>query len=144
VEIAASPEQIFASFENAVDWTIWAPPIQHVEWTSPKPFGLGTTRRVSMSGGLVGDEVFIAWNYPHRMAFCFTHASQSLIESFAEDYQLTVLPNGNTQVVWTMCMTPKGIGKFTMFLFSPFMAFGNQWMFNRFKKHVEKTYGFNS
>lgn len=143
VEVAASPEQIFSSFEDAADWPKWAPPIQHVEWTSPKPFGLGTTRRVSMSGGLIGDEVFIAWDYPKRMAFCFTHSSQSLIDSFAEDYQLTVLPNGKTQVVWTMGMTPKGIGKLSMAIFGPLMGWANQWMFNRFKKHVEKRFAFN-
>jgi hypothetical protein len=140
VEVNATPEQIFTSFEDAGDWPKWAPPIQLVEWTSPKPFGLGTTRRVSMSGNLIGDETFIAWDYPKRMAFCFTHSSQSLIESFAEDYQLTVLPGGKTQVIWTMAMTPKGIGKISMAIFGPFMGLANQWMFNRFKKHIEKRF----
>ena len=32
-----------------------------MEWTSPKPFGLGTTRTVTMSGDLAGYEEFIAW-----------------------------------------------------------------------------------
>ena len=31
VEIEATPEQIFESFENADDWPRWAPPIQNVE-----------------------------------------------------------------------------------------------------------------
>jgi len=137
VEVNASPEQVFASFENAEDWPKWAPPIQHVEWTSPKPFGIGTTRRVTMSGNMIGDEVFIAWDYPRRMAFCFTHSSQSLIQSFAEDYQVRPLPNGKTEVIWTMGMTPTGIGKISMFLSKPFMGFINQWMFNRFKKMMD-------
>lgn len=138
VEVAATPEQIFASFEEASDWPKWAPPIQRVEWTSPRPFGLGTTRRVWMSGNLVADEVFIAWDYPKHMAFCFSHCSQSLIDTFVEDYRLTVLPNGKTQVVWTMCMSPKGLGKFTMALSAPFMQWANQWMLGRFRRHVEQ------
>ena len=140
IEVDATPEQVFACFENANAWTVWAPPITHVEWTSPKPFKLGTTRTVSMIAGLVGKETFIAWDYPQRMAFCFTHSSQGLIESFAEDYQLRVLDNGKTEVIWTMAMTAKGFGNVTMGLFSPFMRMGNQWMFNRFKKLVEKEY----
>lgn len=137
VEVDATPEQIFTSFEDENAWPDWALPITKVEWTSPKPFGLGTTRRVSMMGGLVGDEVFIAWDYPKRMAFCFTHSSQKLVGSFAEDYIVEPLPNGKTRVQWNMAMTPNGFGKFTMALSRPFMSWGLQWMFNRFKKHVE-------
>lgn len=137
VEVDASPEQVFASFEDASAWPEWALPITHVEWTTAKPFNLGTTRRVSMMGGLVGDEVFIAWDYPKRMAFCFTSSSQKLVTSFAEDYLVEALPNGKTRVQWTMAMTPHGFGKFTMALSRPFMRPSLQWMFNRFKKHVE-------
>ena len=137
VEISATPEQVFECFENAEAWSAWAPPITNVEWTSPKPFGLGTTRTVSMIAGMVGEEVFIAWDYPKRMAFCFTACSRDMVESFAEDYAVTPLPNGKTQVVWSMAMAVKGAGNFTMPLFAPFMRMGNQWMFNRFKKYVE-------
>jgi uncharacterized protein YndB with AHSA1/START domain len=137
VEVDATPEQVFECFEKAEAWPAWAMPITNVEWTSPKPFGLGTTRTVSMIAGLVGDEVFIAWDYPKRMAFCFTHSSQSLVESFAEDYQVSVLPNGKTQVIWTMAMTAKGFGNVTMALFGPMMRMANQYMFNQFKKYVD-------
>ncbi|HEY9033515.1 MAG TPA: SRPBCC family protein [Pseudomonadales bacterium] len=140
VEIKATPAQIFSCFEDADSWPQWAPPIQKVEWTSEKPYDVGTTRRVSMTGRLVGDEVFIAWDYPQRMAFCFTHSSQGLIDSFAEDYQVTPLDNGLTRVQWTMGMTPKGIGRLTMKLSGPMMRFGLQWMLNRFKKHVEQRF----
>ena len=34
-------------------------PIQKVEWTSPKPYGVGTTRSVHMMGDMVGYEEFI-------------------------------------------------------------------------------------
>ena len=42
--VRATPEQIFDVFEDAHSWTVWALPIQKVEWTSPKPFGIGTTQ----------------------------------------------------------------------------------------------------
>ncbi len=137
VTINASAADVFDAFEDENSWPEWAMPIQSVDWTSPKPFGVGTTRRVAMSGGLVGDEVFIDWDYPKRMAFCFTHSSQSLIESFAEGYDVKDLGDGQVEVTWTMGMTPKGLGKLTMFLFKPFMGIGLKWMFGSFKKHVE-------
>jgi len=46
--IKATPEQIFEVFEDAHSWTVWAMPIQKVDWTSPKPYGIGTTRSVHM------------------------------------------------------------------------------------------------
>jgi hypothetical protein len=138
VEIDSTPEKIFACFEDADSWKKWAPPITDVKWTSPKPFGMGTTRTVSMIAGLVGDEVFIAWDYPKRMAFCFTHCSHKMVESFAEDYLVTPLDNGKTRLEWTMGITNKGIGNITIVLFSPFMRMANQWMLERFKKYVEK------
>ena len=139
VEVNASAEQVFEAFEDAEAWPAWAPPITDVEWTSAKPYGLGTTRTVTMVG-MVGDETFIAWDYPKHMAFCFTHCSEKLVKSFAEDYVVTELANGKTRVEWTMGMTPQGIGKLTMFLFKPFMGLCNQWMFNRFKRYCDQRF----
>ena len=136
--IKASPEKIFELFEDAHSWTVWAMPIQNVEWTSPKPYGLGTTRTVSMMGGLDGYEEFIAWEPGRRMAFCFVGASQNMIESFAEDYQVTDLGDGTVKVNWTMAMAPKGAAKVSMALFKPLMGWGLRYMFGKFKKLAER------
>jgi len=137
VEIHATPEEIFDVFEDAHAWTVWAPPITNVEWTSPKPYGVGTTRTVSMMGGLVGYEEFIAWERGKRMAFCFVGASRNNISAFAEDYRVTELGTGKTRVEWTMAMEPVGLGKWTMPLFAPLMRVGLQWMLGRFGRYVE-------
>ena len=137
VEVRASSEEIFDSFENAEDWPIWAAPITKVEWTSPKPFGVGTTRTVTMVGNMVGEEEFIAWERGSHMAFCFTRASSAMIEAFGEDYQVVDLGNGACSVTWTMAIETGGIGRFTTPLSAPFMRFGLSWMLGRFKRHVE-------
>ena len=137
VEVHATPEQIFEVFEDAHAWTVWAPPITNVDWTSPKPYGVGTTRTVSMIGGLVGYEEFIAWERGKRMAFCFVGASRNNVSAFAEDYRVTALGAGKTRVEWTMAMEPAGVGKWTMPLFAPVMRFGLQWMLGRFGRYVE-------
>lgn len=139
VEVDATAEQVFDSFERAEDWLVWAPAIRQVVWTSPKPFGVGTTRTVSMTG-LVAEEVFIAWDYPKRMAFCFSGMSQPIMQSFAEDYHVMPLANGKTRIEWTVIVQPKGVGRFTMALFGPFLGIFNQWMLNRLKVLLEQRH----
>ncbi|MFQ3322634.1 MAG: hypothetical protein ACI90U_000446 [Pseudomonadales bacterium] len=60
MELNWNPERLFEIFEDKQAWPVWAGPIQKVEWTSPKPFGIGTTRTVFMQGSLEGYEKFIA------------------------------------------------------------------------------------
>lgn len=140
VEVKATPEQIFEVFEDAHAWTVWADPITGVEWTSPKPYGLGTTRTVSMTGGMVGDEEFIAWEPGKRMAFRFTHASMDSVEAFGEDYTVEDLGNGLVRVTWVMAMSPKGISRFFLKVFGFAMRFMQRKFMRQFKVYVEDRY----
>lgn len=135
--VKATPDQVFDAFEDAHAWTVWAPPIQRVEWTAPKPFGVGTTRTVYMSGGLTGWETFIAWERGRRMAFCFTHVSQDNMESFGEDYQVEDLGDGSCRVTWKMAMAPKGASRFIMPVMRPVMGWYIRRMFRNFRRLVE-------
>src|SRR3569833_3729973 len=56
VDLAITPEQLFDVLADAESWPQWAKVITGVPWTSPKPYGVGTTRTVNMLGGLVGGE----------------------------------------------------------------------------------------
>jgi uncharacterized protein YndB with AHSA1/START domain len=131
VTIAATAADVFACLEDAAAWPRWAPAITHVAWTSPRPFGLGTTRTVSMVGGMVGEEEFIAWEPDRRMAFYFTHANMPAA-AFAEDYVVDDLGDGRVRVRWTMGMTPMGASKKTMPLVTPVLAFACRMMLRRF------------
>jgi hypothetical protein len=137
VVVRATPEQIFEVFEDPHAWTVWALPIQKVEWTSPKPFGVGTTRTVSMTGDLVGYEEFIAWERGKRMAFTFVGCSQNTVESFLEDYRVTDLGDGRCRAEWYMAIATRGLSAKMMWLTRPLMRLGNRWMFGRFKRYVE-------
>ena len=138
--ITATPAQIFEVFEDARSWAVWATPIQKVEWTSPKPFGLGTTRTVYMSGGMDAYEEFIAWESGRRMAFCFVAMSHSSIESFAEDYQVTDLGDGRCKVRWVMAMQPRGFSRYVLRLIAPLMTWYNRKMFGKFREYIENQY----
>lgn len=140
VVVRATPEQIFAVFEDPDAWTQWALPIRHVEWTSPQPFGVGTTRTVTMTGGLVGKEEFIAWERGRHMAFRFTEASMNAITAFAEDYRLSDAGEGRTRVQWVMAMEASGVNDTVLRLFGWAMQLGLGFMLRRFQALVEARY----
>jgi hypothetical protein len=102
VDLAISPEQVLADAES---WPQWATVIAQVTWTSPKPFGVGTTRTVHMRGGIVGDEEFLAWEPFTHMAFRLNEASTGSIAAFAEDYRVVPTAAG-CHLTWVMAMKP--------------------------------------
>ena len=135
--VKATPEQIFEMFEDAHAWTVWALPIRKVEWTSPKPYGVGTTRSVHMMGDLVGYEEFVAWERGKRMAFSFVGCNKDVTEKFLEDYRVTDLDNGSCRVEWYMAMEVNGFSRHLMFLTRPIMHIANRAMLKKFRKYAE-------
>lgn len=135
--VKATPEQVFDVFEDAHAWTEWALPIQKVDWTSPPPYGIGTTRSVYMMGDLVGHEVFVEWERGKRMAFTFVGSNKDATRSFIEDYRVTDLGNGTCRVEWYMAMEPNGFSRHMMFLTRPLMRLANKLMFRKFRKYTE-------
>ena len=67
------PGMVWNALLDAQAWTQWLP-ITKVTWTSPKPFGPGTTRTVEV-GPQVIEETFFAWEEGTRMAFRFERSS---------------------------------------------------------------------
>ena len=135
--VKATPEQVFDVFENAHSWTEWALPIQKVEWTSPQPYGVGTTRNVHMMGDMIGYEEFVAWDRGKRMAFSFVGCSKNATEKFLEDYRVTDLDNGSCRVEWYMAMDVVGFSRHMMFFTRPIMRLANRTMFRKFRKYTE-------
>ena len=139
VELNCNPQRLFEIFEDAHAWTIWAGPIQKVEWTSPKPFGIGTTRTVFMQGGLEGYEEFIAWDRGKHMAFKFIGSNKDNMQAFGEDYKVEDLGNNRCALTWVMAMEPKGFSRVMLSLIKPVMAKLVQGMANKLAKYVDKN-----
>lgn len=140
VVIDAAPDQIWTALEDASAWPRWASVIKHVEWTSPKPFGIGTTRTVTMLGGVRGYEEFIEWEPDRQMSFRFNEATVNGVRAFAERYTLEPLTPRQTRVTWIMAMAPKGVSTLIVPVGQPVMqrAFGR--MLRGLKKLVEAEY----
>jgi hypothetical protein len=95
-------ESLFAMFEEATTWREFFPVIRKVEWTSPTPFGIGTTRTVTVIGGVRLDEVFWAWKPGAQMGFEITAASNSALQGLVELYEFFPLDDGRCQLRWEM------------------------------------------
>ena len=139
MEFDVSAETVFESFKRADDWPIWVDSIGKVEWTTPEPFGIGTTRRVTFTSGKYADELFIAWEPNKRMAFCFTETDQPGTHSFAEDYILTDLGNNRSKLVWRVAFDPAGFSKIIFMLFGFAINKVFKTALAEFKTFIEKS-----
>lgn len=108
-DLRISPTELFEVFEDPASWPWWAPGIGHVAWTSPRPFGVGTTRTVTFWGGIQVFEVFQTWEPPRAMAFHLVgHTQQELWSQFGERYRVTDLGGGWSRLEWTVAYVPAG------------------------------------
>jgi len=121
VELPVSPEQLFAIFEDPGSWSRWATGIGHVEWTSPKPFGPGTTRTVTFWGGMKVYEDFFDYDPPRTMAFHFYGTSEAVWVAFGEHYTVEAIPTG-CRFTWQVAYEPTGVFGWLHPMLRPIMA----------------------
>lgn len=111
--------QLFACFEDGESWGQWVPVIKHVQWTSPRPFTVGTTRTVTLSLGIKLEEVFWAWEPERHVAFCITRASNGMLRALAESYQITPIDEHTCSLHWRMAMQLNGMASVAEKYMSP-------------------------
>ena len=87
---------VWAALLDGDAWTHWLP-ITKVTWTSPQPFGVGTTRTVEI-GKQVIEETFFAWDEGQRMAFRFERSTLP-VSAAVEDYRV-VPAAGGCELQW--------------------------------------------
>lgn len=107
--IPASAEATFRCLEDGDAWGEWIDAIQGVEWTSPTPYGIGTTRTVTLKPGGAIEEEFFAWEDGRRMAFFFVRSAMPLFAAFAEDYVLTPQGDDRCELAWSWAFEGAGV-----------------------------------
>ncbi len=108
VELPVTPARLFEVFEDPESWPRWVPGIGRVIWTSPRPFGPGTTRTVQFWGGMEVYEVFSRWEAGREMSFYFTGTSEEVWRAFGEHYRVEDLGGGRCRLTWRVAFTPAG------------------------------------
>jgi carbon monoxide dehydrogenase subunit G len=140
VDLAITPEQLFEVLEDASAWPRWAKVITKVTWTSAPPRGVGTTRTVHMRGGLIGDEEFLLWEPPTRMAFRFNTSSEKTVRAFAERYDVVPTAQG-CRLTWTLALEVAGPSRFVTPLGKPVMNLTFRWFLRKLRHYTNEKYG---
>ena len=78
---------------------MWLVPVTKVVWTSPPPFGVGTTRDISGRAGTTS-EYFFAWEDGRRMSFFFSQGVLPAVAAFAEDYEVVPVGDDGCELIW--------------------------------------------
>lgn len=139
VELNITPEQLFEVLADAESWPRWAKVITDVEWTSPEPRGVGTTRLVTMRGGLLGAEEFLAWDEHTMMAFRFNEASEKRIKAFAERYDVVPTESG-CKLTWTLAMEVTGVARYTLGVSKPVLNATFKRFLKNFRKYTDERF----
>jgi len=104
IEIAAPPEQVFRlvigeRFEE------WLPDLVSMEWTSPAPHGVGSTRTVTLKNIAVKERI-VVWDEGRRFAFCMEAATRPLIKRMLEDLRIEPLGDARCRLRYVASYEP--------------------------------------
>jgi hypothetical protein len=87
---------------------MWCRILQGMTWTSPRPFGVGTTRTArSLRGASVIKERFFRWEEGRRQSFYAVQTSAPLFRRFAEDYLVEPTSETSCRLAWTIAIEPR-------------------------------------
>jgi hypothetical protein len=93
---------------TADDTLRWCRLIKGVEWTSPRPFAVGTTRVVrALGGAVVLGERYFRWEEGRRKSFYVEELSVPLFKRFAEDYVVEPDGEGASRFTWRFAGVPR-------------------------------------
>jgi hypothetical protein len=120
---AATPQEVWEQLTSDVSLAAWGPSIKKVTWTSPRPFGVGTTRDVVAPGGSTMRERYYRWDEGRSHAFYVYEAALPVFRRFAENY--IVEPDGDqTLFTWVVAIEPKPAFRLPMKVLAPLFKAG--------------------
>jgi hypothetical protein len=126
VRLSVPPERVWESLASERSMWDWGLGVKRLTWTSPRPFGVGTTREVVLPfGAMAVREKFFRWDEGKGYSFYVAEANRPLMERFAEDY--VIEPDGDGSVfTWTIALEPRRALRPVMRVASPLnrLAFG--------------------
>ena len=90
----------------------WCRILQEVDWTSPRPFGVGTTREVkALYGTNKLREHYFLWEEGRRHCFYVVETTAPIITSLAEDYNVEPKGADACRFTWTIAVRPSTLGR---------------------------------
>lgn len=106
VELTVPAERVWAALTSDRSMADWGLGIKSLRWTSPRPFGVGTTREVVLPGSVMTvRERFFRWEEGSRKSFYGTEINRPVVARFAEDYLVEPTAQG-CRFTWTIAFEP--------------------------------------
>jgi carbon monoxide dehydrogenase subunit G len=103
----ATAERVWESLQSDESMSAWGSTLGSLTWTSPRPFGISTTREVGLGPTKVRER-FFRWDEGAGYSFYVYEANVPMFRRFAEDYR--VEPDGNgTRFTWLVAIEPVGV-----------------------------------
>ncbi|MGH3714123.1 MAG: SRPBCC family protein [Micromonosporaceae bacterium] len=110
MELAAPAEQVWAGL-TADRPLSWCRAITSARWTSPRPFGVGTTRSVKVAGLLRLRERYFRWEEGTRMSFSVESTNLPAFRRFGEDYLVEPFSETRSRFTWVIAWEPLPLGR---------------------------------
>lgn len=86
----------------------WCRILSDVRWTSPRPFGVGTTREVkALWGASLLRERYFLWEEGRRHAFHVEETTNPMIRRLAEDYLVEPTSESSCRFTWVIAVEPR-------------------------------------
>lgn len=90
----------------------WCRILQDVTWTSPRPFGVGTTREVNALWGTNRlREHYFLWEEGRRHCFYVVETTAPIAKRFAEDYLVEPRGADACRFTWTIAAELSALGR---------------------------------
>lgn len=120
---AATPERVWESLTSDESLSAWGPSFKKVTWTSPRPFGVGTTRDVVAPGGATMRERYFRWDEGRNHSFYVYESTIPLFRRFAEDY-IVEADGDQTLFTWVLALEPKKAAALPVKVLAPLLKAG--------------------
>lgn len=88
----------------------WCKLLRSVTWTSPRPFGVGTTRTArTIANATVLNEHYFRWEEGRRQSFYVLESNLPLFRRLAEDYLVEPTSETACRFTWTIAIEPYAV-----------------------------------
>ncbi|MFF8596799.1 SRPBCC family protein [Streptomyces sp. NPDC015220] len=94
VEVPYPVEETWAALTGD-EVSSWTKGMKRLTWTSPRPFGVGTTREIEMGGDFTLRERFFRWEEGRRKTFTAVEGTRPIFRHLVEDYVVEPTAGGS-------------------------------------------------
>ena len=112
VTVSRSAPEVWAELTEDGPMSSYCRAISSITWTSPRPFGVGTTRTTRALGGLITlHERYPQWDEGRRKVFVGVRTVPPVLRRVSEEYLVESIDDDHSRFRWTAVWEPTLMGR---------------------------------